>query len=478
MMPPAPDERAPREAAPGAPPVPDISIVIACHDAAVTLPATLHSLVQQTHANWEAICVDDGSTDQTAAVLRSFAVGDPRLRPERLGHVGQPAAKNYGLRLARARWVMILDADDVLRREALNVLLSAARATTEPTVIAPGYELMAANGCPLGVYRFAAEREFNLDTLVGANRLGSMSLVPRAVLPQPAFDEDLPRCIDWNLWLKLAQAGVRCCAVPRALVGYRLHTGNLTLGTEQTYACARRIVGKWAPQAPSRPSVDTLLTRLAISYGAMAWARGDRAALANYWSELGRVALDDGAAAATAGAIDAALLFIHGARGVNWRDDPPRYVADAAEWISDGPLRDLADDIVTALGEIRASQCNRAAEIRQLLVERPDLERVVVYGLGRNGAALVEQLRRAPELRGRRLHVADDHIAPQRMALTDLRMANPADWTEWPAKTLVVVTPQEAGPLAAKLARVGGRADHDYVTPYDQRQPALDRGGE
>src|SRR6202008_2418581 len=56
-----------------------ISLVIPVHNAAMTLTATLRSVIQQSYAEWEAIIVDDGSTDRTRAIATDFAQRDPRF---------------------------------------------------------------------------------------------------------------------------------------------------------------------------------------------------------------------------------------------------------------------------------------------------------------------------------------------------------------------------------------------------------------
>ena len=57
---------------------PDISVIVACYNSAATLSATLASLRAQTHRNWEAVCVDDGSTDDTPGILHAEAMADAR----------------------------------------------------------------------------------------------------------------------------------------------------------------------------------------------------------------------------------------------------------------------------------------------------------------------------------------------------------------------------------------------------------------
>lgn len=100
------------KALPGAPGV-LVSVIIPAWNAAHCLGACLESVRAQTLRDWEAIVVDDGSTDDTHAV--AMATGDARVRVVQQPNAGQGAARNHGLKLARGRFVAFLDADDEWR---------------------------------------------------------------------------------------------------------------------------------------------------------------------------------------------------------------------------------------------------------------------------------------------------------------------------------------------------------------------------
>src|SRR5262245_54352300 len=91
---------------------PAVSVIIATYNYGRFLAGALVSALGQTFRDLEVLVIDDGSTDDTGEAVRPY-LADPRVRYHRTEHVGQSAAKDLGVRLARAPLVAFLDADDV-----------------------------------------------------------------------------------------------------------------------------------------------------------------------------------------------------------------------------------------------------------------------------------------------------------------------------------------------------------------------------
>jgi len=109
--------------------MPRFSIILPCYNAAKALADTLDSLRAQTVTDWEAICVDDGSTDDTAQIIADYALLDDRIR--RVAHDGKgpSAARNAGAKLhATGEIIAFCDADDLWMPEKLARLDTLFRA--------------------------------------------------------------------------------------------------------------------------------------------------------------------------------------------------------------------------------------------------------------------------------------------------------------------------------------------------------------
>ncbi len=104
---------------------PRLSIIIPCYNAEGYLRHCLESVAAQRHQDWECLCIDDGSHDQTAELIRSFASADARFCLIAQENQGAAAARNHALRLAQGDFIAFLDSDDYLHPRALELMLDA-----------------------------------------------------------------------------------------------------------------------------------------------------------------------------------------------------------------------------------------------------------------------------------------------------------------------------------------------------------------
>ena len=105
--------------------MPSVSIITPCFNAAPFIAGTVHSVLRQDFTDWEHILVDDGSTDDSLAIARSAAERDPRFRVFSQPNGGMAFSRNVGFSRAadESRYLLFLDADDILEPHALSTLL-------------------------------------------------------------------------------------------------------------------------------------------------------------------------------------------------------------------------------------------------------------------------------------------------------------------------------------------------------------------
>jgi len=106
--------------------IPSISVIIPVYNVEKYLRECLDGMLAQTHRDWEAICVNDGSTDGSAAILAEYAAKDTRFKVVDQKNQGQGAARNAGLKTAIGKYLYFLDSDDYLIPDALERMISVA----------------------------------------------------------------------------------------------------------------------------------------------------------------------------------------------------------------------------------------------------------------------------------------------------------------------------------------------------------------
>ena len=92
------------------------SIIIPCYNVEKYIEECLESILSQEEQSWEAICVDDGSTDGSGAILDEYAARDKRFKVVHKRNGGEGSARNAGLDVARGEWICYLDSDDIWHR--------------------------------------------------------------------------------------------------------------------------------------------------------------------------------------------------------------------------------------------------------------------------------------------------------------------------------------------------------------------------
>lgn len=90
-----------------------VSIITPLYNGERFLSQTIESVLKQTYTDWEMLIVNDGSTDQSESIARSYAEHDNRIKVYSQPNAGSAAARNNGIRRAKGRYIALLDADDL-----------------------------------------------------------------------------------------------------------------------------------------------------------------------------------------------------------------------------------------------------------------------------------------------------------------------------------------------------------------------------
>ncbi len=232
---------------------PLVSVVTATFNMAQYLPQTIESILSQTHARIEAVVVDDGSTDDTAAVLERYA-RDPRVRVFRQQNAGQTVAKNRGISEARGEIIGFCDADDIWVADKLERQLPLFR---DPGVgvVYGGFDVIDENGTYLRTPRFPHPTGRITGRLLADNFVHfPTSLVRREVIESAGgFDESLSMAIDYDLWLRISVDHDFAYA-PGVLVHYRVWSGQMSRRKAERFDNAFRMMRTFLADHPDSVS--------------------------------------------------------------------------------------------------------------------------------------------------------------------------------------------------------------------------------
>ncbi len=247
------------------PEIADVAVVIPAYNHSRFLAEAIESVLAQTLPVREIIVVDDASVDETSVIA---------ARHERVRLVRQPLnrglseSRNLGMRLAGARWLLFLDADDRLLPHAVAHSVACMGKNPDAGFVYGAHRRVDAELRPISgklYHPLAAEPlcEFLQDNAVG---MIATALFDRAKLIEVGgFDPALPRCEDYDLFLRLARRWPVACH-DRLVAEYRIHGRNMSADAATMLQVALEVLERHRPPRAEREE------RRAYRQGRRQWA--------------------------------------------------------------------------------------------------------------------------------------------------------------------------------------------------------------
>ncbi|MCA8972468.1 MAG: glycosyltransferase [Planctomycetes bacterium] len=217
---------------------PRVSVIVPAYNHERFIGKTIESVLAQTFEEWELIVIDDGSSDNTAEIVRAF--DDPRIHFESQGNIGAAPTINRGIGVARGEFVCVLNSDDVFAPSRMERLLrefadepSLDAVFTHLEFIDDDGKLIRRYEGPAELWRdmdcapsFAESEHLVLQLLAGNFVCTTSNLFCRRTVFDrlPPF-KDLRYVHDHEFFLRLCYH-LRVRVVPEALVSYRIHAQN------------------------------------------------------------------------------------------------------------------------------------------------------------------------------------------------------------------------------------------------------------
>jgi len=217
-----------------------VTVYIPCHNYARFLTQAIESVVQQTLRSWELFVINDGSSDNTAEIAKSFAARDARIRyVENPEPVGLRRCANMALKMAKGEYFVRLDADDYFDESALLVLSQYLDTSDEHSLVYPNWTYVAEDGTYLGI-----ERRKKIGKEVECLDIpphGACTLVRRRVLKAiGGYDPSHDAQDGHELWLKILHR-FKAANVTTPLFFYRQHGKSMSNDNQRLLSSRREI---------------------------------------------------------------------------------------------------------------------------------------------------------------------------------------------------------------------------------------------
>ncbi len=219
-----------------------ISILIPFKTTAAFLPECINSIISQTHQNWEAIFIDDGSKDNSFTIVKNFAKQNPKIKLYRNNDTGIIAALQTAYNHSEGRFITRMDSDDIMTPNRLEVMLKSLEKYGNKHLAVGQVKYFRADGISDGFTRY--EKWLNKLTIEGKNY---SEIYKECVIPSPCWmlhRDDFIACDgfnpnrypeDYDLAFRFYKAGYTCIPCNKVLLHWRDYSTR-TSRTHEHYA--------------------------------------------------------------------------------------------------------------------------------------------------------------------------------------------------------------------------------------------------
>ena len=224
--------------------IPKISVIMPAYNAALYIKEAITSILNQSFTDFEFLIINDGSTDDTLKIINSF--NDNRIIVvNNPGNLGIIQTRNIGLKLAKGKYIAMMDSDDIslpFRLEKQNTYLDN---NPQVAVIASKLVLIDSKGEIQSVWSedyYVSSRLQISSTLPITNCIGQPTVLMRAeIVKEIEYSLDYEKNEDWGLWLDILSKKYFIDKLDEVLLYYRVHSLSTTV-SENAKGVAIKII--------------------------------------------------------------------------------------------------------------------------------------------------------------------------------------------------------------------------------------------
>jgi glycosyltransferase involved in cell wall biosynthesis len=214
--------------------MPKVTVLMPVYNGDRYLHESIESIVNQTFVDFEFIIIDDGSSDRSFEIIKSYR--DSRVKLfHNSGNLGITKALNIGLQLAQGEYVARMDCDDISLIDRLLIQANFLDINPDITVVGSYMDMIDAEGNDLDYqYKYPLNHHDIVNSMLSSNPMGHPSVMFRhlEVMAMGGYhSKDEWQGVsteDYDLWLRLAANDYRLANLPQSLIKYRYHQSSLT----------------------------------------------------------------------------------------------------------------------------------------------------------------------------------------------------------------------------------------------------------
>jgi len=207
---------------------PLVSIITAAYNAEKTLGETIQSVIRQKYQNWEMIIVDDGSTDQSVALIERIIAEENRIKLIKNEHnQGQAIARNIGLNKVHGKYITFIDSDDLWLDHFLKNTIELMEENPLPFVFS-SYRRISEDG-RISYGDFIVPKRVSYAMLLRTNYISCLTAVYNSeIVGVRYFNTRFPLLEDYLYWLAILKDGYFAHGQKEVLALYRIRRGSVS----------------------------------------------------------------------------------------------------------------------------------------------------------------------------------------------------------------------------------------------------------
>jgi glycosyltransferase involved in cell wall biosynthesis len=218
--------------------VPRFAVIVPAYNASGTIRETLDAVLAQDFADWECVIVNDGSTDETPAIVRAYCDRDSRFHLVEQENRGAPAAHNAGVIAASAGLLVLCAADDYLLADHLSTMSELIERNPDCAIYSSNGEYLYESGRKRVVYttgEWSAERSLSFEEVLALCFFSVGAVYRRDVFDRVGGFRPGVYVDDYDFWLRAMLSGARHMYTPRVLSVHRISATQQSADVVRVY---------------------------------------------------------------------------------------------------------------------------------------------------------------------------------------------------------------------------------------------------